>query len=218
MWRDEEPGVTARPVPLPAEEDLPVPAAGGDRPRATPVAVEPTVDERALVRAARGGDDAAFAALVRTQQRRAYAIARAIVLSHEDAEDAVQDGFLHAYRAMGRFDAAYPFGAWLARIVANAALDLVRRRRVRATEELPPSVAMPFSDPAERSELRTRLRAALAELPARQRAVLVLHDVEGYRHGEIGAMLGMPEGTARSDLHHARTAMRRALDDLRNTR
>ena len=218
MRRDEEPGVTARPASLPAEGELLVPSASRERARATPVSVEPAVDEGRLVRAARGGDDDAFAALVRTQQRRAYAIARAIVLSHEDAEDAVQDGFLHAYRAMGRFDAAYPFGAWLARIVANAALDLVRRRRVRTTEELPPGVAMPFSDPAERSELRTRLRDALAELPARQRAVLVLHDVEGYRHGEIGAMLGMPEGTARSDLHHARAAMRRALDDLRNTR
>jgi RNA polymerase sigma-70 factor, ECF subfamily len=61
------------------------------------------------------------------------------------------------------------------------------------------------------------LNEALAALPPRQRAVLVLHDVEGYRHAEIGEMLGMPEGTARSDLHHARTLMRRALDDLRNT-
>jgi RNA polymerase sigma-70 factor (ECF subfamily) len=217
MRREEEPGVTARPVPLPAELGLEIGAVERELPRATPVSVEPKVSEGALVRAARGGDDAAFAILVRTHQRRAYAIARGIVLSHEDAEDAVQEGFLHAYRAMARFDAAYPFGAWLARIVANAALDLVRRRRVRATEELPATVAMPFSDPAVRSELRTRLNAALAELPPRQRAVLVLHDVEGYRHAEIGAMLGMPEGTARSDLHHARTAMRRALDDLRST-
>ncbi|NUS96252.1 MAG: sigma-70 family RNA polymerase sigma factor, partial [Gemmatimonadaceae bacterium] len=151
-------------------------------------------------------------------QRRADGIARAIVLSHEDAEDAVQEGFLHAYRAMARFDAAYPFGAWLARIVANAALDLVRRRKVRATQEIPATIALPFSDPAERSELRRRLREALAALPPRQRAVLMLHDVEGYRHAEIGAMLGMPEGTARSDLHHARATMRRALDDLRSTR
>lgn len=217
MRREEEPGVTARPVPLPAESELGIGMAGSDLPRPAPISAEPARDDAALVRAARGGSDVAFGALVRTHQRRAYAIARAIVLSHEDAEDAVQEGFLHAYRAMGRFDAAYPFGAWLARIVANAALDLVRRRRVRVTEELPAGVAMPFSDPAERSELRARLSSALGELPARQRAVLVLHDVEGYRHAEIGAMLGMPEGTARSDLHHARAAMRRALDDLRTT-
>ena len=216
MRGEEEVGVTARPVPLAPQAALDV-VPGSDRPRQAPVTVEPATDDAQYVRAARDGDTAAFGMLVRMHQRRAYGIARAIVLTHEDAEDAVQEGFLHAYRAMARFDAAYPFGAWLARIVANAALDLVRRRRVRATQEIPATVALPFSDPAERSELRTRLNAALAELPPRQRAVLVLHDVEGYRHAEIGGMLGVPEGTARSDLHHARVAMRRALDDLRTT-
>lgn len=216
MRGDEEIGVTARPVPLPSEAALDA-VPGSELPRQTPVPAEPAVDDAGYVRAARDGDAAAFGKLVRMHQRRAYGIARAIVLTHEDAEDAVQDAFLHAYRAMARFDAAYPFAAWLARIAANAALDLVRRRRVRATEELPPTIALPFSDPAERSELGARLNAALAGLPARQRAVLVLHDVEGYRHAEIGGMLGMPEGTARSDLHHARATMRRALDDLRTT-
>lgn len=216
MRGEEEVGVTARPVPLAPQAALDV-VPGIDRPRQAPAAVEPATDDAAYVRAARDGDATAFGMLVRIHQRRAYGIARAIVLTHEDAEDAVQEGFLHAYRAMARFDAAYPFGAWLARIVANASLDLVRRRRVRATQEIPATVALPFSDPAERSELRSRLNAALAELPPRQRAVLVLHDVEGYRHAEIGGMLGVPEGTARSDLHHARVAMRRALDDLRTT-
>lgn len=175
-------------------------------------------DYRALIRAARDGDDAAFTLIVRGHQRRAYTIARAIVLNHEDAEDAVQEAFLHAYRALDRFDPAYPFGAWLSRIVANAALDLVRRRRVRATDELSDAFALPFRDPGEQDELKTRLGRALAALPARQRAVLVMHDVEGFRHAEIGEMLGMPEGTARSDLHHARAAMRRALEDLRSDR
>ena len=218
MWRDEEPEVTARPAPLPHESDAVirvVPVTDSPRPR--PANAEPRPDDAALVRAARAGDDAAFGALVRLHQRRAYAVARAITVEHEDAEDAVQDAFLHAYRALGRFDAAYPFGAWLARIVANAALDLVRRRRVRVTEEIPAGAALPFRDPAENAELKSRLNQALAGLPARQRAVLVLHDVEGYRHAEIGTMLGMPEGTARSDLHHARATMRRALDDLRNS-
>ena len=218
MWRDEEPEVTARPMPLPQEAETPLRvAAGGERERARAATTEPRVDDRALVQAARAGDDAAFGALVRLHQRRAYAVARAVTIEHEDAEDAVQDAFLHAYRALSRFDAAYPFGAWLTRIVANAALDLVRRRRVRSTEEIPASASLPFHDPAERAELKSRLNEALAGLPPRQRAVLVLHDVEGYRHAEIGAMLGMQEGTARSDLHHARMLMRRALDDLRNS-
>jgi len=174
------------------------------------------VSERDHVIAAQKGSDSAFAALVRLHQRRAYAVARAIVLSHEDAEDAVQDGFLHAYRALDRFHSDQPFGAWLNRIVANAALDLVRRRKVRDADELPDNVAMPFRDPGEADELRRRLSAALTHLTERQRAVIVLHDVEGFTHGEIGGMLGIPEGTARSDLHHARAALRRLLKDVRS--
>jgi RNA polymerase sigma-70 factor (ECF subfamily) len=172
--------------------------------------------ERDYVIAAQDGSDDAFAQLVRLHQRRAYAVARAIVLSHEDAEDAVQDGFLHAYRALDRFRSDQPFGAWLNRIVANAALDLVRRRRVRDADELPETVALPFRDPGESEELRRRLGDALTHLTDRQRAVIVLHDVEGYTHGEIGSMLGIPEGTARSDLHHARAALRRLLHDVRS--
>jgi len=138
------------------------------------------------------------------------------VLTHEDAEDAVQEGFLHAYRALDRFRPDQAFGAWLHRIVANAALDIARRRKVRAAEELTETVASPFRDPAEAGDLRDRLRAALARLGDRQRAVIVLHDVEGFKHAEIGEMLGIPEGTARSDLHHARASVRRALGDIRS--
>ena len=149
-------------------------------------------------------------------ERRAYAVARAIVVNHEDAEDAVQDGFLHAYRALDRFLPDQAFGAWLHRIVANAALDITRRRKVRDADELPETVASPFRDPAEGSELRSRLTAALETLPARQRAVIVLHDVEGFKHSEIGTILSIPEGTARSDLHYARSHLRAILGDVRN--
>jgi RNA polymerase sigma-70 factor, ECF subfamily len=172
--------------------------------------------ERELVVSAQRGSREAFAELVRAHQRRAYAVARAIVLDHHDAEDAVQDGFLHAYRALARFRPGEPFGAWLHRIVANAALDLQRRRKVRTAGVLPETVALPFRDPGESDELRRQLRAALEQLSERQRWVIVLHDVEGFRHAEIGEMLGIPEGTARSDLHHARAALRRMLSDTRS--
>ena len=185
-----------------------------DRPLAR--MTEAQAQERALVAAAQRGEQAAFGELVRLHQRRAYAVARAIVGTHEDAEDAVQDGFLHAYRALDRFLPDQAFGAWLHRIVANAALDLMRRRKVRAAEELPETVAAPFRDPGEADHLRGRLRAALGDLSERQRAVIVLHDVEGFKHAEIGSMLGIPEGTARSDLHHARAALRRTLGGLRS--
>jgi RNA polymerase sigma-70 factor (ECF subfamily) len=176
---------------------------GAERP------VSPEVlEERELVLAAQAGDNVAFAGLVRRHQRRAYAVARAIVLSHDDAEDAVQEGFLHAFRALERFRPEQAFGAWLHRIVANAALDIARRRKVRDADEL--------QDPAESDELRVRLSRALDTLGERQRAVIVLHDVEGYKHAEIGAILGIPEGTARSDLHHARAHLRRQLSNLRS--
>lgn len=173
-------------------------------------------DEKALVLSAQRGELEAFSELVRRHQRRAYAVARAIVTTHEDAEDAVQDAFLHAYRALHRFLPDQAFGAWLHRIVANASLDITRRRKVRDADDLPETIASPFRDPAESDELRRRLRDALARLPERQRSVIVLHDVEGFKHSEIGKLLGIPEGTARSDLHYARSALRRLLTQLRS--
>jgi RNA polymerase sigma-70 factor, ECF subfamily len=168
------------------------------------------------VRAAQQGSTAAFGELVRAHQRRAYAVARAISATHEDAEDAVQEGFLHAFRALDRFAPEQPFAAWLGRIVANAALDLARRRKVRTAESLTEALAAPFRDPGADDELRRRLVAAIDTLTPPQRAVMVMHDVEGFTHAEIGALLDMPEGTARAHLHHARAALRITLKDLRD--
>lgn len=164
--------------------------------------------------AAKDGDHEAFGGLVRLHQKRAYAVARAIVTVHEDAEDAVQEAFVRAYQALDRFNTEQSFGAWLSRIVANTSLDIARRRKVRTTEELHDSFADPFRDPGESDELRQRLNDALQTLPERMRSVLVLHDVEGFAHAEIGRMLGIPEGTARSDLHHARLRLRGLLQNL----
>jgi RNA polymerase sigma-70 factor, ECF subfamily len=152
---------------------------------------------------------------VRLHQRRAYVVARSIVMTHEDAEDAVQEAFLRAYEALDRFDPGQTFSAWLNRIVANAALDLARRKKVRNAETLSESFPATFRDPAEGAELRERLEAALTQLQPRARAVIVLHDVEGFTHAEIGEMLGIPGGTARSDLHHARQRLRGLLGNLR---
>lgn len=201
---------------LPRRRDDDAPSGGAPRAPGGDALGRDRVQERALVAAAQGGDGNAFAGLVRLHQQRAYSVARAIVLSHEDAEDAVQEGFLHAYNALGRFRLDQPFGAWLHRIVANAALDVTRRRKVRDADALPETVASPFRDPAVDGDLRARLQGALGQLAARQRAVIVLHDIEGYKHAEIGRMLGIPEGTARSDLHHARAQLRQALKNVRS--
>ena len=197
---------------------LPIsPDAFGAPARARTVSADtPREREHALVVAAQRGETEAFADLVRLHQRRAYAVARAIVLTHEDAEDAVQEGFLHAYRALDRFLPDQAFGAWLHRIVANAALDITRRKKVRDADALTDTISSPFRDPGESDELRRRLRRALTTLGERQRAVIVLHDIEGFKHSEIGRMLGIPEGTARSDLHHARARLRQELGPVRS--
>ena len=169
-----------------------------------------------LVERAQRGDHEAFDALATAAYHRLYAIARRILRDGYAAEDAVQEGFLHAFRALDRFLPDQAFGAWLNRIVANAALDITRRKKVRDADALADTIASPFRDPAESAELRRRLTAALSTLNERQRAVIVLHDVEGYKHAEIGRMLSIPEGTARSDLHHARARLRQALSAVRS--
>ena len=208
-------GTTADAVPVVSSDQSPFPSP----PSASQQLSAPTRisdEEREVVSLAKQGDDRGFAGLVRLHQRRAYIVARSIVLTHEDAEDAVQEGFLRAHQALDRFDTSQTFGAWLNRIVANAALDLARRRKVRNAEELSESIPSTFRDPAEGGELRERLADALKKLPERARAVIVLHDVEGFTHAEIGEMLGIPGGTARSDLHHARQKLRVLLGNLRD--
>ena len=139
---------------------------------------------------------------------------RRALTAPDDADDAAQDGFLAAWRHLGRYDASRPFGPWLLRIVANAAADRRRRRRVRQTEELSPVAASRDAGPAtdaDRSALRDAFEAALQGLPERQRMAVVLFDVEGYSHREIGEILGIPEGTVRSDVFHGRRALREVL-------
>ncbi len=85
---------------------------------------------------------------------------------------------------------------------------------MRDAGALPDGLAVPFRDPGVDDELRRRLMEGLSTLAERQLQVVVLHDVQGFTHGEIGGLLGIPEGTARSDLHHARAALRQALGDI----
>jgi RNA polymerase sigma-70 factor (ECF subfamily) len=161
------------------------------------------VPDAELAARAQAGDREAYGALVMRYAAQARRVARAILGNPEDADDAAQDGFLAALRHIGRYDPDRPFGPWLVRIVANAAADRRRRRKVRRTDELTPLAASAAPGPA--------LEAALASLPERQRIAVVLFDVEGYSHAEIAGTLGVPEGTVRSDVFHARRALREPL-------
>lgn len=173
-------------------------------------------DDRGLVAKTLAGDRAAFGELVERYAAQARRVARAVLGDPDDADDAAQDGFLSALVKLAQFDARRPFGPWLMRIVANAATDRRRRRSVRRAEPLDPALVGGGPRPdaaAVQSELGDRLRAALAELPERRRTAVVLFDVEGYSHAEIAGMLGVPEGTVRSEVFHGRRRLRTLLAD-----
>jgi RNA polymerase sigma-70 factor (ECF subfamily) len=152
--------------------------------------------------------------LVNRHAAAARRLARTVLQNVEDADDAAQEAFLLAWRNIARYDPTRPFTPWLMRIVMNAAADLRRKRRVRTTEDIPVSAVSAEALPdvqADRTLFNARLQAALDELPERQRAAVVLFDAEGYAHADIAELLGVPEGTVRSDVFHARRALRQAL-------
>jgi RNA polymerase sigma-70 factor (ECF subfamily) len=172
------------------------------------------MEDAELAALAQAGDREAFGELVTRYAGPARRVARAILANPDEADDAAQDGFLSALRHLGRFDPERPFGPWLLRIVANAASDRRRRRKVRTAMPISPDLPARQPGPdveADKERLREGLRDALATLPERQRMALVLFDVEGYSHREIGEILNIPDGTVRSDVFHARRALRELL-------
>jgi len=161
--------------------------------------------------AAQNGDREAFGELVRRYGPAARRVARAVLHHPEDADDAAQDGFFSAWRSINRYEPGRQFGPWILRIVVNAAHDLRRRRQIRETDPVSPHLPGGEASPValvEQGELGERIDRALQGLPERQRLAVVLFDAEGFSHGEIAQMLGIPEGTVRSDVFHARRALR----------
>jgi RNA polymerase sigma-70 factor, ECF subfamily len=165
-----------------------------------------------LVARALDGDAAAFETLVRRYTRPAFAVAVAVVKEPADAEDVMQDAFIRALERLEDCRDPDKFGSWLLRIVRNRAHSVRRYLGVREAGSLeaaaPSSGAPGPMGDAERSELRAALLAALSELKEVQRQVVLLHDLEGWKHREIGEMLDLPEGTVRAHLFHARRALR----------
>jgi len=169
-----------------------------------------------LVVRAKAGDGEAFEALVRLHLRAAYTVALGVTNDPSDAEDVVQDAFMTALERIEDCQDADRFSGWLMSIVRNRALNLRRAQGVRTTSPLDDvagaaSSSNPEQD-AARALLREDLTAALGELTETQRSVVLLHDLEGYKHREIGDTLGISEGASRFHLSTARAALRAKLN------
>ncbi len=172
-----------------------------------------------LVRRARDGDGEAFGVLVERYQRAAYSVAVAITGRHQDAEDVAQEAFIVALERLEDCRNPSRFAGWFLTTVRNRARNLIRRERLRAASQIPPSTPSDERGPAARSaqaELRERLRQALDGVSEVQREIVLLHDLEGWKHKEIADRLGIPSGTVRSHLHFARKALRAELSDWKD--
>ncbi len=176
--------------------------------------------DRALLAAHLAGDREAFGTLVGHHRDRLWAVALRTLGDREEAADAVQDALLSAYRAAGSFRGEAKVTTWLHRVVVNACLDRLRRRAVRPTVPLPGSGER--DEPAAvRDELAERevsldVTAALAALPAEQRAALVLVDLQGLPVEEAARALEVPVGTVKSRCSRGRARLAVSLGHLRN--
>jgi len=176
----------------------------------------------------RAGDASACEAWVRAQSPRLLAVARRILRCEEDAQDAVQDAFIAAFRALAEFNGESALSTWLHRIAVNAALMRLRSRRRRREDPIdellprfesdghhadPVASWLPLPDEElETEQTRVRVRACIDLLPESHRTVLVLRDLEGMDTAEAAAALGLSSDALKMRLHRARQALRKLLE------
>ena len=173
-------------------------------------------DEASLVDAARQGDMAAFESLYRANRDRIYGLLWRICGGDVSlAEDLLQESFVRAWQKLDSFRGESRFGTWLHRLSANVALSdrRIRVRRVRTEVVMEESVERTAVGARDVfADKRMDLERAIARLPERARTVLILFDIEGYRHLEISKMTGMAVGSSKAQLHRARKLLRKELD------
>jgi RNA polymerase sigma-70 factor, ECF subfamily len=185
-------------------------------------------DERQLVRRAQRGDKEAFEVLVQRHQHRVFAVARGILKRQEDVEDIAQQVFVKAYFSLKRFDQRAAFSTWLYKITVNECWDLLRKRKARPLvyeADFSEDQSKQFSateqqadtgpDTSERLAIRQRLDTMLAQLDERDRAMLILKEVEGFSVEEIANSLGLNANTVKVRLFRAR---RRVVEFARRER
>ena len=172
------------------------------------------MSEPELIERARAGDARAVRALYERYAPRVYAVVRRIAGDDELARDYAQEAWIRAIRALPTFRGDARFSTWLHRIAVNAALQAARKAESRRRHEGPRPEEVAVAPAAGDALLQQRLEGALDRLPQGMRQVLILHDVEGYTHDEIGEVLGVTAGTSKSQLFKARAKMRELLRSL----
>jgi RNA polymerase sigma-70 factor (ECF subfamily) len=176
------------------------------------------VDEAELIAAAERGEREAFDELVRRTFVDTFTLARRLTGNEEDARDVVQEAYLRAWRAIGKFRGEAAFSTWMYRITANAAASHMRKRSRQRTESideiLEPVDVRPEAQPAsaaESAETLDRISVALDDLPPKLRVMVVLKDVYGLPHETIAEELGITVPAAKVRLHRARRKLRDML-------
>ena len=186
------------------------------------------ITDEDLVSRLQAGDEAAFADLLRIHGGRLLATARRLLRQDADAQDAVQEAFLSAFRAIGDFDGRSALGTWLHRIVVNASLQRIRKRDRHPEQTLenltpsfdatghhtrrPPIWTESPEALMQQADVRRLVRETIDELPESARTALLLRDVEGLSTAEVAAALGIEPGAARVRVHRARQALKTLLE------
>ncbi len=185
---------------------------GGKQVSRTPAPTLAVLADAELVRACRSGDMSAWRGLYDRYAPLVHRFSAALGVPIDEREDAAQDIFIAVYRSLRHFRGEAQLSTWIYRIAARHAIRLGRRRRTRELMRLTmlkekPPIAI---DPSERSTHLATLDRMLAKLPPKKRTVLVLFEIEGLSAKEISDVVGCPENTVWSRLHHARAEMVKA--------
>jgi RNA polymerase sigma-70 factor (ECF subfamily) len=178
-----------------------------------PPVAAPVVDDQALITAALTGRPDAFGELVQRYERAVYNLALRTLRDRTEAEDAAQEAFFKAYRALRTFRPGAKFSTWIFTICYRACCDRLAKRKRYSGDELPDR-ADPAAGPealAERNDEASRLRAAIDALPEKYRTVITLFHLQGKQYEEIATVLNLPLGTVKTHLFRAKEQLRKAL-------
>ncbi len=178
-----------------------------------PPVAAPVVDDQALISAVLAGRTDAFGEIVARYERAVYNLAVRTLRDSTEAQDATQEAFFKAYRALGSFRPGAKFSTWIFTICYRLCCDRLAKRKRFSGDELPDR-ADPSAGPAalaERNDEARRLRAAIDALPEKYRAVITLYHLQGRQYEEIASVLNLPLGTVKTHLFRAKEQLRKAL-------